>query len=629
MRHLSTLALLLAAGAVGATAIAGPAEEAPAEDLARMEMQLGHRGGALGELSPCSLQLYGTGVGIWQGEKQFSLKPEEMHQILSTFREARFSALPATLGQPEGDPRSARPGGASSRISVTVGTAPRTVTQLSGGEQSPEFLRLAKALRQACEAAVKKNGKGCKDLDQGLKQVAEAKLSPEVFSGQLLTYRMGEGNAGSSGWQLVWSGGELVASRVVKGATTDEHRRRATPEEIKALAEAFREAGFERLPPHVYHTATVLLNAAVLNHSNGLQAHPLDAYKQKATPQEEKRLSNLVERVQAVHAGVMKAEKKAPASPDRGGGEEREKKILARGVWLHLPVFAAAPAPRGKHHWVIRSEKDLARAAGAHALPAVLRSLKVKAIDFERQMLVAVGDGDQPMVGVSGGAAPSAPCRVDIPHVQVESGGKVLTVHWRRVPRDPAAGVITYPLAAVLVERFEGEVKFDQLPTKGSGGAGSEPREAETGTGRAVKIEAQASWPDGWKEESPAQQWVVRGEDDLVDPRIEAPSDVIERLRREKVERYARALGVPAIDFQKQMIVGVSAGVQPTGGYRVEVTRVEEDRDGKGATIVLWRLRTPPPDQLAAQELTHPAEVVLIERREGLVQFRRVADAPR
>jgi hypothetical protein len=86
---------------------------------------------------------------------------------------------------------------------------------------------------------------------------------------------------------------------------------------------------------------------------------------------------------------------------------------------------------------------------------------------------------------------------------------------------------------------------------------------------------------------------------------------------------------VPAIDFHKQMIVGVSAGVQPTGGYRVEVTRVEKDQDGKGGTTALWRLRTPPPDQRVAQELTHPAEVVLIEHRAGPVQFRRLADAPR
>jgi len=86
---------------------------------------------------------------------------------------------------------------------------------------------------------------------------------------------------------------------------------------------------------------------------------------------------------------------------------------------------------------------------------------------------------------------------------------------------------------------------------------------------------------------------------------------------------------VPAIDFHQQMIVGVSAGVQPTGGYGVEITRVQEDRDGKGGTAVLWRLRTPPPDQRVTQELTHPAEVVLVEHREGPVQFRRLADASR
>jgi PrcB C-terminal len=121
----------------------------------------------------------------------------------------------------------------------------------------------------------------------------------------------------------------------------------------------------------------------------------------------------------------------------------------------------------------------------------------------------------------------------------------------------------------------------------------------------------------------------VRSEDDLVDPRIEAPSNVIERLRREKAKQYARALGVPVIDFERQMVVGVSAGVQPTEGYRVEIARVEGGRDGKPGTTVVWRLLTPPADQQVAQALTHPAEVVLVENREGPVEFRRLADAPR
>jgi hypothetical protein len=205
----------------------------------------------------------------------------------------------------------------------------------------------------------------------------------------------------------------------------------------------------------------------------------------------------------------------------------------------------------------------------------------------------------------------------------------VLTVHWQRVPRGPASGVITYPLAAVLVERFEGEVKFEQLPTKESAPGGSKPGEVEKARGRAVKIAAEAFWPDGWREEAPAKAWVVRNEDDLVDPRIKAPSDVIARLRREKVEEYARAIGVKAIDFEKQMIVGVSAGVQPTGGYRVEITRVENGKEEKRGITVWWRLRAPPPDQGVAQKLTHPAEVVLVEHREGPVQFRRLADGPR
>jgi hypothetical protein len=38
-------------------------------------------------------------------------------------------------------------------------------------------------------------------------------------------------------------------------------------------------------------------------------------------------------------------------------------------------------------------------------------------------------------------------------------------------------------------------------------------------------------------------------------------------MRKENAARYTKALKVDAIDFGKQMILGVSGGVQPSGGY--------------------------------------------------------------
>jgi len=61
-------------------------------------------------------------------------------------------------------------------------------------------------------------------------------------------------------------------------------------------------------------------------------------------------------------------------------------------------------------------------------------------------------------------------------------------------------------------------------------------------------------------------------------------------MRMEAAKRYAKALGVADIDFTRQMVVGVSAGVQPAGA-RVECA-IERDAAGKEHHGPL-RLRAP------------------------------------
>ncbi len=90
-------------------------------------------------------------------------------------------------------------------------------------------------------------------------------------------------------------------------------------------------------------------------------------------------------------------------------------------------------------------------------------------------------------------------------------------------------------------------------------------------------------------------------------------------MRAEAKARYAKALKVDGIDFTKQMVVGVSGGVQPAGG-RVEITRAETDAAGKALTVY-WRLHPAAKDKPAAR-IEHPAEVVLLDRFAGDIRFK-------
>ncbi len=192
--------------------------------------------------------------------------------------------------------------------------------------------------------------------------------------------------------------------------------------------------------------------------------------------------------------------------------EGRPVKILNRGPWPHLPTHTGAGigTDRAPTTRVIRTEAELAKAAGGGARVTAAKAFKVDAIDFDKYMMVAVEDGTQPMVGVSGGGPPSAPYVVSI--VRIDHVGKTLTVRWRRLPRDKDQ-VLTRPLEAVLVERSDAEVTFDRLPDPPA------KPEAPAAAGKEVAPVARAFWPDGWPPEAPGRSgsfaartsWSTRG----------------------------------------------------------------------------------------------------------------------
>jgi hypothetical protein len=261
----------------------------------------------------------------------------------------------------------------------------------------------------------------------------------------------------------------------------------------------------------------------------------------------------------------------------------------------------------------VRSAEELMKVAGPSARITVPKALKVASIDFKIHMLLVVEDGTQPMVGVSGGGAPSALYAVAITRIERDVTPERMTVLWRLVPRAKGQGILTRPLEAVLVERFNGEVSFKRLPPADQAGK-SDPEPA----GKEAPAVGRAFWADGWMPEAPRQEWVVRAYAELIDPRLRAPEPVLEQMRREAAQRYAKALGVADIDFTKQMVVGVSAGVQPAGA-RVEVVRIERDVAGKSITVH-WRLRAPAAGQPAG-EIVHAAAVALFERIPGDIRF--------
>ena len=156
-----------------------------------------------------------------------------------------------------------------------------------------------------------------------------------------------------------------------------------------------------------------------------------------------------------------------------GLGDGRDVKILAHGAWTHLPTHSSAGigTDREHHLWVIRNDDELARRAGSTGRITVPPALGVKAIDFKKQMLIAIEDGTQPLVGVSGGGPPSALYAVGVYRIDRDDAAKTMIVYYRLVPRGKDQGVLTRPLEAVLIEKFEGKVVFHKLAPADKPGA--------------------------------------------------------------------------------------------------------------------------------------------------------------
>ena len=77
----------------------------------------------------------------------------------------------------------------------------------------------------------------------------------------------------------------------------------------------------------------------------------------------------------------------------------------------------------------------------------------------------------------------------------------------------------------------------------------------------------------------------------------------------------------PAVDFSREMVVGVFLGTRATAGFAVEVVGA---RDAGNETTVQYRETTPARDAITAQVLTSPYHLVATPKRPGTVRFEKV-----
>ena len=83
---------------------------------------------------------------------------------------------------------------------------------------------------------------------------------------------------------------------------------------------------------------------------------------------------------------------------------------------------------------------------------------------------------------------------------------------------------------------------------------------------------------------------------------------------------------MPAVDFAKNMVVGIFLGSKPSAGHEVEITGVRtQDKE----VIVEYVQKQPGRGTMAAQILTEPFHLVSVPKHSGPVRFLPVPDGPK
>jgi protease stability complex PrcB-like protein len=108
---------------------------------------------------------------------------------------------------------------------------------------------------------------------------------------------------------------------------------------------------------------------------------------------------------------------------------------------------------------------------------------------------------------------------------------------------------------------------------------------------------------------------------------VSEPLQVAIRTRDEWVAfwtRHTRAQvqppSAPPVDFSREMVVGVFLGERATGGYEIEITKVERADSG---LRIHYRSKSPDPAAMVTQALTQPYHVIKLRRDDSPLVFSR------
>jgi hypothetical protein len=211
------------------------------------------------------LAIFGRGIGIWDGKRQFVLSDDAVAQTLNRLLESGFSAMPDRFPPREPDDRQ-NPVQMIRMITVHVGGQMKMVIQDSKGAKSDEFKRLVDDLVALCAEPARK-GRSALNLEDGLRKVADGTLAGETLwiNANAPQMRSLESQRGQ-GWLVAVRAGLLtVQTHDIHSGYRKRGERPLDADEAQRIAKELIAAGVHELAANVCAEGHTQLTVAVLD----------------------------------------------------------------------------------------------------------------------------------------------------------------------------------------------------------------------------------------------------------------------------------------------------------------------------------------------------------------------------
>jgi hypothetical protein len=268
-------------------------------------------------------RVFGNGIGIWNRAVQFSMSRDEVLSILQLLNKENFVKFPDQFGEESETEDMVRLKG---RITLTIGSATKRVSQLSDGDQSKEFESIAMEILAVCRRS---SGSGVRaaSLDEGLEKLAAGTLAPEVssFMIQQRADRTKPGSA-SDGWILRIDGRSVVDQKLFGGRPSATARAmQLSDPEFLALTKTLSQARPGGFPQNLYSEVYVDLRFEILDQKKMVTARRYGSMNEQTKGEKQVAFDGIVTELTALHERVERSGRAVDPSVRVRAGERAEE----------------------------------------------------------------------------------------------------------------------------------------------------------------------------------------------------------------------------------------------------------------------------------------------------------------